>query len=115
MPALQTLKKIGEKATGWARPAPDDLEQLVREEALHLPFQCCAHCRCTRTSPAPQGRRDTIDAAPRTGALTTSQPDGSLARAARSRAASGGQSETSHKLIVHPHDLPLPFLNCFAA
>jgi uncharacterized protein YjlB len=30
MPAMETLKKITEKATGWARPAPDDLRRLVR-------------------------------------------------------------------------------------
>lgn len=30
MPAVETLKKITEKATGWARPALDDLDRLVR-------------------------------------------------------------------------------------
>ena len=30
MPAVETLKKITEKATGWARPALDDLNRLVR-------------------------------------------------------------------------------------
>jgi uncharacterized protein YjlB len=30
MPALETLKKMTEKATGWARPARDDLRTLVR-------------------------------------------------------------------------------------
>jgi hypothetical protein len=29
MPALETLKKIDEKATGWARPS-DELGRLVR-------------------------------------------------------------------------------------
>ena len=28
MPALETLKKITEKATGWARPPSDDLDRL---------------------------------------------------------------------------------------
>jgi hypothetical protein len=30
MTAVETLKKITEKATGWARPALDDLDRLVR-------------------------------------------------------------------------------------
>jgi hypothetical protein len=30
MPALETLKKITETATGWARPPSDDLDRLVR-------------------------------------------------------------------------------------
>ena len=30
MPAMETLKKITEKVTGWARPAPDGLDTLVR-------------------------------------------------------------------------------------
>ncbi|TMJ81464.1 MAG: cupin, partial [Alphaproteobacteria bacterium] len=30
MPALETIKKITEKATGWGRPAPDDLHRLLR-------------------------------------------------------------------------------------
>ena len=30
MPALETLKKIAEKATGWSRPRPRDLDALVR-------------------------------------------------------------------------------------
>jgi hypothetical protein len=30
MPALQTLKKITEKATGWARPERDELVKLRR-------------------------------------------------------------------------------------
>ena len=30
MPAVETLKKITEKATGWARPGEDDLTKLVR-------------------------------------------------------------------------------------
>jgi len=30
MPVLETLKKITGKVTGWARPAPDDLDRLVR-------------------------------------------------------------------------------------
>jgi hypothetical protein len=30
MPAMETLKKITQKATGWARPAPDSLDTLVR-------------------------------------------------------------------------------------
>jgi uncharacterized protein YjlB len=30
MPALETLKKIGEKATGWARPRSNALDKLVR-------------------------------------------------------------------------------------
>jgi hypothetical protein len=30
MPALQTLKKITEKATGWARPERDELVKLLR-------------------------------------------------------------------------------------
>jgi uncharacterized protein YjlB len=30
MPALETLKKVAEKATGWARPSADDLTRLVR-------------------------------------------------------------------------------------
>jgi len=30
MPALETLKKITEKATGWARPTAGDLDRLVR-------------------------------------------------------------------------------------
>ena len=30
MSAVETLKKIAEKATGWARPAADDLARLVR-------------------------------------------------------------------------------------
>jgi hypothetical protein len=29
MPAMKTLKKITEKATGWARPAPDSLDTLL--------------------------------------------------------------------------------------
>jgi uncharacterized protein YjlB len=31
MPALETLKKVAEKATGWARPATADVERLVRK------------------------------------------------------------------------------------
>ena len=34
MTAVETLKKITEKATGWARPAPDDLDRLVRARKL---------------------------------------------------------------------------------
>jgi uncharacterized protein YjlB len=30
MPALETIKKITEKATGWARPAHDELHRLLR-------------------------------------------------------------------------------------
>jgi uncharacterized protein YjlB len=30
MPAVETLKKITEKATGWARPKQDDLNRLLR-------------------------------------------------------------------------------------
>jgi hypothetical protein len=30
MPAVETLKKITEKATGWARPEQDELVKLVR-------------------------------------------------------------------------------------
>jgi uncharacterized protein YjlB len=30
MPALETIKKITEKATGWGRPAPDELHRLLR-------------------------------------------------------------------------------------
>jgi hypothetical protein len=30
MTAVEILKKITEKATGWARPALDDLDRLVR-------------------------------------------------------------------------------------
>jgi len=30
MPALETLKKIAERATGWSRPSDDDLAALVR-------------------------------------------------------------------------------------
>jgi uncharacterized protein YjlB len=30
MPAVETLKKIGEKVTGWARPRPSALDKLVR-------------------------------------------------------------------------------------
>jgi uncharacterized protein YjlB len=35
MPALETLKKITEKATGWARPPSDDLDRLVRARKPH--------------------------------------------------------------------------------
>jgi hypothetical protein len=31
MPAIGTLKRITEKIAGWARPAPDDLGDLVRQ------------------------------------------------------------------------------------
>jgi uncharacterized protein YjlB len=31
MPAVETLKKIAEKATGWARPTAADLGRLIRE------------------------------------------------------------------------------------
>jgi hypothetical protein len=30
MPALETIKKITEKAIGWGRPAPDELHRLLR-------------------------------------------------------------------------------------
>jgi uncharacterized protein YjlB len=30
MPALETLKKVAEKVTGWARPTGDDLRELLR-------------------------------------------------------------------------------------
>jgi hypothetical protein len=35
MPALETLKKITEKATGLARPPSDDLDRLVRARKPH--------------------------------------------------------------------------------
>src|SRR4051794_214906 len=35
MPAVETLKKITEKATGWARPQEDELIRLVRARKAH--------------------------------------------------------------------------------
>jgi uncharacterized protein YjlB len=35
MPVLQTVKKITEKVTGWARPKTDDLPKLVRKRKPH--------------------------------------------------------------------------------
>jgi hypothetical protein len=31
MPAVETLRKIAEKVTGWARPTADGLDRLIRE------------------------------------------------------------------------------------
>ena len=36
MPAIGTLKRITEKIAGWARPAPDDLGDLVGLVTKHL-------------------------------------------------------------------------------
>jgi hypothetical protein len=36
MPALETIKKLAEKATGWSRPEKATLIDLVRPRKPHL-------------------------------------------------------------------------------